>query len=76
MKTCDELANRWNNCQGGQILVDHTHPLKMYLNVNEENRKELLIPVLNPIYSFYHSRHALATALLFTFVSIPCGPIP
>lgn len=53
MKTCDELANRWNDCQGGQILVDHTHPLRMYLNVNRENNKELLIPVSNPVSSFH-----------------------
>ena len=53
MKTCDELANRWNDCQGGQILVDHSHPLKMYLNVNGDNNKELLIPVPNPVSSFH-----------------------
>ena len=53
MKTCDELANRWNDCQGGQILVDHTHPLKMYLNVNDENNKELLVPVSSPVSSFH-----------------------
>ena len=52
MKTCDELSNRWNSCQGGQILVDHTHPLKMYLNINENGNKELLVPVHKPITSF------------------------
>lgn len=52
MKTCDELSNRWNSCQGGQILVDHTHPLKMYLNVNEKGNKELLVPITRPITSF------------------------
>ena len=53
MKTCEELANRWNACQGGQILVDHSHPLKLYLNVNEENNKELLVPVSSPVTSFH-----------------------
>lgn len=52
MQTCDELLNRWDNCQGGQILVDHTHPLKMYLNVNNKNNKELLVPVKKPITTF------------------------
>ena len=56
MKTFEELANRWNDCQGGQILVDHTHPLKMYLNVNEKNNKELLVPVSNPVSSFHPTK--------------------
>lgn len=55
MKTCEELANRWDSCQGGQILVDHTHPLKMYLNVNEKRHKELLVPVDKPITSFHQT---------------------
>lgn len=52
MKTCDELAARWDFCHGGQILVDHTHPLKMYLNINSDGNKELLVPTEKTIASF------------------------
>ena len=46
MKTYDELRQQWNNCHGhGQVLVDSTHPLKMYLNINSDGNKEILIPV-------------------------------
>ena len=58
MKTCKELENRWNSCHGGQILVDHTHPLKMYLSVNEKSNKELLVPISTPVRSF-HSTEAI-----------------
>ena len=52
MKTYDELLRRWDSCQGGQILVDHLHPLKMYLNINDEHHRELLIPVDKPVNRF------------------------
>ena len=46
MKTADELKMQWNKCHGiGQVLVDHTHPLSLYLNINSSGNKELLIPV-------------------------------
>lgn len=45
MKTCDELLEKWNKCNGaGQLLVDHAHPLHMYLNINSSGNKELIIP--------------------------------
>lgn len=52
MKTYDDLEARWRLCNGGQILVDASHPLKMYLNVNEEGHRELLIPVRSSITNF------------------------
>lgn len=53
MKTYDELIKRWDTCRGGQILVDHQHPIKnMYLNINVSGNRELLIPVPRPIYRF------------------------
>lgn len=52
MKTYDELLQRWNNCQGGQILVDHLHPIRMYLNITATQHRELLIPVEKPVSSF------------------------
>lgn len=46
MKTYDELKQQWNNCHGqGQVLVDSSHPLRMYLNINAAGNKEILIPV-------------------------------
>ena len=46
MKTYDELSQQWNNCHGqGQVLADATHPLRMYLNINSDGNKEILIPV-------------------------------
>lgn len=46
MKTCSELIEQWNKCKGkGQILVDHNHPLRLYLNVNTRGNKELLVPI-------------------------------
>ena len=45
MKACDDLERQWKCCHGGgQVLVDSTHPLKMYLNINSDGNKELLIP--------------------------------
>ena len=45
MKTCDDLLEKWNKCNGvGQLVVDHTHPLHMYLNINSSGNKELIIP--------------------------------
>lgn len=45
MKTYDELSQQWNNCHGkGQILVDSSHPLRMFLNINDKGNKELLVP--------------------------------
>ncbi len=52
MKTYDELEIQWGLCNGGQILVDSKHPLKMYLNINEAGHRELLIPVKKPIKRF------------------------
>lgn len=49
MKTYDELKQQWNSCHGqGQVLVDSTHPLRMYLNINADGNKEILIPVKRP----------------------------
>lgn len=49
MKTYDELKQQWNSCHGqGQVLVDSTHPLRMYLNINVDGNKEILIPVKHP----------------------------
>ena len=46
MKTYDELLQQWNGCKGkGQILLDATHPIRMYLNINEKKNKDLLIPL-------------------------------
>ena len=59
MKTYKDLISRWDACNGGQILVDHQHPIKnMYLNVNEKGNKELLIPVDKPVSQF-HTTEAL-----------------
>lgn len=45
MKTSEELSQQWNNCHGtGQILVDSSHPLRMFLNINNKGHKELLVP--------------------------------
>ena len=53
MKTYDELISRWDACRGGQLLVDHQHPIKnMFLNINEKGNRELLIPVKKPIKKF------------------------
>ncbi len=53
MKTYDELISRWDACHGGQLLVDHQHPImNMYLNINEKGNRELLIPVKKPIKKF------------------------
>lgn len=52
MNTYDDLEIRWGLCNGGQILVDSKHPLKMYLNINEVEHRELLIPVKKPIKKF------------------------
>lgn len=52
MTTYNELLDRWNLCQGGQILVDHLHPIQLYLNINENNHRELLIPTDKPIMKF------------------------
>lgn len=52
MRTYDDLEKRWGLCNGGQILVDAQHPLKMYLNVNEARHRELLIPVQKTIKNF------------------------
>lgn len=53
MKTYDELISRWDACRGGQLLVDHQHPIKnMFLNINEKGNRELLIPVNKPIKKF------------------------
>lgn len=49
MKTYKELVTQWSKCQGsGQVLVDHNHPLRMYLNINTNGNKELLIPIESP----------------------------
>ena len=49
MKTYDELKQQWNSCHGqGQVLVDAAHPLRMYLNINADGNKEILIPVKRP----------------------------
>lgn len=54
MKTYKDLISRWDACNGGQLLVDHQHPIKnMYLNVNEKGNRELLIPVSKPITQFH-----------------------
>ena len=53
MKTFKDLISRWDACNGGQLLVDHQHPIKnMYLNVNDKGHRELLIPVSKPITKF------------------------
>ena len=53
MKTYDELISRWDACRGGQLLVDHQHPIKnMFLNINEKGNRELLVPVKKPIKKF------------------------
>ena len=53
MKTFKDLISRWDACNGGQLLVDHQHPIKnMYLNVNEKGHRELLIPVNKPVTKF------------------------
>jgi len=52
MKTYKDLISRWDVCNGGQILVDHTHPIKMYLNINKKGNRELLIPVSKPVTQF------------------------
>lgn len=49
MKTYEELRQQWNSCHGqGQVLVDSSHPLRMYLNINDSGNKEILIPVKRP----------------------------
>lgn len=54
MKTYKDLISRWDTCNGGQLLVDHQHPIKnMYLNINEKGNRELLIPVSNPVTQFH-----------------------
>lgn len=54
MKTYKDLISRWDACNGGQLLVDHRHPIKnMYLNVNEKGNRELLIPVRKPVTQFH-----------------------
>lgn len=59
MKTYKDLISRWDACNGGQLLVDHQHPIKnMYLNVNEKGNRELLIPVSKPVTQF-HSTEAI-----------------
>lgn len=40
----NQLEQRWASCRDGQILVDATHPLKMYLSVSEDENKQLLVP--------------------------------
>ncbi len=53
MKTYDELIQQWNSCaRGGQVLVDATHPLRMFLNVNEKGEKEILVPVRELVTKF------------------------
>lgn len=53
MKTYDELISRWDACRGGQLLVDHQHPIKnLFLNINEKGNRELLVPVKKPIKKF------------------------
>ena len=43
MKTYKDLISRWDACNGGQLLVDHQHPIKnMYLNVNEKGNRETI----------------------------------
>lgn len=62
MKTYDELIKRWDSCRGGQILVDHQHPIKnMYLNINGSGNRELLIPVARPVSKF-QSTEAIGVA--------------
>ena len=49
MKTYDDIRKQWNSCHGqGQVLVDSTHPLRMFFNINENGNKEILIPVKHP----------------------------
>ncbi len=53
MKTYDELISRWDACRGGQLLVDHQHPIKnLFLNINEKGNRELLVPVKKSIKKF------------------------
>lgn len=53
MKTCEELLKQWDMCNGsGQVLVDYRHPLRMYLNINPEGHRELIIPVERPEHRF------------------------
>ena len=49
MKTFEALRQQWNSCHGqGQVLVDASHPLRMYLNINSAGNKEILVPVNRP----------------------------
>lgn len=49
MKTYDELKQQWDSCHGqGQVLVDSTHPLRMFLNINGDGNKEILVPIKRP----------------------------
>lgn len=52
MQTYEELISRWKQCNGGQLKVDHEHPLDLYLNINANGNRELLIPVPRPIEKF------------------------
>lgn len=53
MKTYNDLISRWDACNGGQLLVDHQHPIKnLYLNINKKGNRELLVPVPQPINRF------------------------
>lgn len=62
MKTYKDLISRWDACNGGQLLVDHQHPIRnMYLNVNEKGNRELLIPVSKPVTQF-HTTEAIGIA--------------
>ena len=46
MKTYNEIMEQWYEASnGGQILVDKDHPLKMYVDITSSGQKELLVEV-------------------------------
>lgn len=51
----NQLEQRWNSCRDGQLLVDSSHPLKMFLSLSADNNKQLLIPTLKEIHSIKSS---------------------
>ncbi|MEG0834818.1 MAG: PD-(D/E)XK motif protein [Christensenellaceae bacterium] len=38
-----QLEQRWALCRDGQLLVDSSHPLRMYLGVSQDENKQLFI---------------------------------
>lgn len=39
----EQFKHRWDLCRDGQLLVDASHPLKMYLSVSEDENKQFII---------------------------------